>query len=123
MAWYGCSESLSSLMPRVPSNTQATLQTQIKCREKGRLIRVYACYAYINVLKVSKLHRHIIGFPIDTNYDPPFLCYERKDVMLPFSDDTQAEVIEFYNSSYRYLDDLLNIANNFFDSMVLNSVT
>ena len=43
--------------------------------------------------------------------------------MLPFSDDTQAEVIEFYNSSYRYLDDLLNIANNFFDSMVLNSVT
>ena len=30
----------------------------------------------------------------------------------------QSEVIEAFNSTSRYLDDLLNIHNNFFDSMV-----
>ena len=35
-------------------------------------------------------------------------CYER-DFMLSLSDDYQSEVIEAYNSTYRYLDDLLNI--------------
>ena len=38
--------------------------------------------------------------------------------MLSLSDDTQSEVIEAFNSTSRYLDDLLNIDNNFFDSMV-----
>ena len=38
--------------------------------------------------------------------------------MLSLSDDNQSEVIEAFNSSFRYLDDLLNIDNNFFDSMV-----
>ena len=38
--------------------------------------------------------------------------------MLSLSDDTQSDVIEAFNSTSRYLDDLLNIDNNFFDSMV-----
>ena len=38
--------------------------------------------------------------------------------MLSFSDANQSEVIEAFNSTFRYLDDLLNIDNNFFDSMV-----
>ena len=38
--------------------------------------------------------------------------------MLSLSDDNKSEVIESFNSSPRYLDDLLNIDNNFFDSMV-----
>ena len=38
--------------------------------------------------------------------------------MLSLSDATQSEVIEAFNSTSRYLDDLLNIDNNFFDSMV-----
>ena len=37
-------------------------------------------------------------------------CYER-DLMLSLSD-------EAFNSTSRYLDDLLNIDNNFFDSIV-----
>ena len=37
--------------------------------------------------------------------------------MLSLSDDNQSEVIEAVNSTSRYLDDLLNIDNNFFDSM------
>ena len=38
--------------------------------------------------------------------------------MLSLSDDNQSGVIEAFNSTSRYLDDLLNIENNFFDSMV-----
>ena len=46
-----------------------------------------------------------------------FFCYET-DFMVSFSDDNQSEVIEAFNSTSRYLDDLLNIDNNFFDRMV-----
>ena len=44
-------------------------------------------------------------------------CYER-DFMLSLSEDNQSGVIEAFNSTSRYLDGLLNIDNNFFDSMV-----
>ena len=44
-------------------------------------------------------------------------CYESV-FMLSLSDDNQSEVIEAFNSTSRYLDDLLNIDNNFFDNMV-----
>ena len=44
-------------------------------------------------------------------------CYER-DFMLSLSEDNQSGVAEAFNSTSRYLDDLLNIDNNFFDSMV-----
>ena len=38
--------------------------------------------------------------------------------MLSLSEDNQSGVIEAFNSTSLYLDDLLNIDNNFFDSMV-----
>ena len=38
--------------------------------------------------------------------------------MLSLSEDNQSGVIEAFNSTSQYLDDLLNIDNNFFDSMV-----
>ena len=38
--------------------------------------------------------------------------------MLSLSEDNQSEVIEAFTSTSRYLDDLLNIDNNLFDSMV-----
>ena len=38
--------------------------------------------------------------------------------MLSLSEDNQSGVIEAFNSTSRYLDDLLNIDNKFFDSMV-----
>ena len=37
-------------------------------------------------------------------------CYER-DFMLSLSDNNQADIIEAFNSTSRYLDDLLNIDN------------
>ena len=44
-------------------------------------------------------------------------CYER-DFMLSLAEDNKSGVIEAFNSASRYLDDLLNIDNNFFDGMV-----
>ena len=38
--------------------------------------------------------------------------------MISHSDDTQAKVIEAFNSTSRYLDGLLNIANPYFEGMV-----
>ena len=38
--------------------------------------------------------------------------------MLSLSEDTQSEIIEAFNATFRYLDDILNIDNNFFDSVV-----
>ena len=37
--------------------------------------------------------------------------------MSSLSEDNKSDVIEAFNSTSRYLDDLLNIDNNFFDSM------
>ena len=70
----------------------------------------------------SKLYRQIVGIPMGTNCAPLvadlfLFCYER-DFMLSLSEDNQSDVIEAFNSISRYLDDLLNIDNNFFDSMV-----
>ena len=38
--------------------------------------------------------------------------------MLSLSEDNQSDLIEAFNSTSRYLDDLLNIDNNYFDIMV-----
>ena len=45
------------------------------------------------------------------------LCYER-DIILCLSDNNHAAAIEAFNSTSRYLDNLLNIDNPYFDLMV-----
>ena len=70
----------------------------------------------------SKLYRKIVGILMGTNCGPLvadlfLFCYER-DFMLSLSEDNQSNVIEAFNSTSRYLNDLLNIDNNFFDRMV-----
>ena len=44
-------------------------------------------------------------------------CYER-DFMISLSDVKQAEIIEVFKSTSRYLDDLLNTDNPYFEGMV-----
>ena len=44
-------------------------------------------------------------------------CYER-DFMMSLSDDKQADVIDAFNITSIYLDDILNINNVYFDKMV-----
>ena len=70
----------------------------------------------------TKLYRHIVGIPMGTNCAPLvadlFLyCYER-DFMDSLNHDNQADVIEAFISTSRYLDDLLNIDNPYFEGMV-----
>ena len=69
----------------------------------------------------TKLYRQIVGIPMGINCPPHvtdlfLFCYER-DFMLSLSGDEDAEVIEAFNSTSIYLDDLLNI-NTYFDGMV-----
>ena len=49
--------------------------------------------------------------------DLVFFCYER-DFMKDLSNDNQADIIKVFNSTSRYLDDLLNIDNHYFEGMV-----
>ena len=70
----------------------------------------------------SKLYRQVVGIPMGTNCAPLaadlfLLCYDR-DFMMSLSDDTQADVIDAFNTTSRYLDDILNINNVYFDNMV-----
>ena len=44
-------------------------------------------------------------------------CYER-DFMLSLSDNDETDIIEAFNSTSRYLDDLRNIDNPYFEQMV-----
>ena len=46
-----------------------------------------------------------------------WFCYER-DFMLSLSDNNQTDIIEAFNSTSRYLDDLLNIDKPYFEQMV-----
>ena len=70
----------------------------------------------------TKLYRQVVGSPMGTNCAPlaadVFLfCYEM-DFMISRSDDKQADVIDAFNTTSRYLDDILNINNVYFDNMV-----
>ena len=70
----------------------------------------------------TKLYRQTIGIPMETNCAPLvadliLFCYER-DFMKSLSRENQADIIEAFNSTSRYLDDLLNIDNIYFDTMV-----
>ena len=70
----------------------------------------------------TKLYRQNIGIPMGTNCAPLvadlfLFCYER-DFMKSLSRENQADIIEAFNSTSRYLDDLLNIDNIYFDQMV-----
>lgn len=70
----------------------------------------------------NNVFRQVIGIPMGTNCAPLvadlFLyCYER-DFMLTLSPDTQADVITAFNNTSRYLDDVLNMDNEYFAAMV-----
>ena len=66
----------------------------------------------------SKLYGHIVGIQMGTNCAPLvadlfLFCYER-DFMLYLPDNYRNDIIEAFNSTSRYLDDLLNIDNPYF---------
>ena len=70
----------------------------------------------------SKLYGQIVAIPMGT-YCAPLVadlflfCYE-VGFMLSLSDKNQTDIIEAFNLTSRYLDDLLNIDNPYFEQMV-----
>ena len=69
----------------------------------------------------TKLCKHNVCISMGTNYAPVvadlfLFCYER-DFMMSLSEDKQPKIIEAFNSTSRYLDELLNIDNTYFDVM------
>ena len=95
----------------------------------------YNAWSYLNACDVltflldnifirfgTQLYRQVVGIPMCTNCAPLvadlfLFCYDR-DFMMSLSDENQADVIDTFNSTSRYLDDILNINNIYFDNMV-----
>ena len=100
------------------------LQKNLKNITHGH-VKMYALTFLLDNIFIrfcTKLYWQVVGIPMGTNCAPlvadVFLfCYE-KDFMMSLSDDKQADVIDAYNTTSRYLDDLLNINNDYFDNMV-----
>ena len=70
----------------------------------------------------TKLYRQVVGIPMGINCAPLvadlfLFCYER-DFMMSLFDAKQADVIDVFNTTSRYLDDILDINNVYFDNMV-----
>ena len=74
----------------------------------------------------TKLYRQVVRIPIDTNCahlvaDLFLFCYER-DFIMSLSDDKQADIIDAFNITSRYLDDILNINNVYFDKYGMSNI-
>ena len=74
----------------------------------------------------SKLYRQNVGIPMGTNRAPPppplvadlfLFCYER-DFMKSLTKEKRYDMINAFNSTSRYLCDLLNIDNIHFEQML-----
>ena len=90
------------------------------CQNVGEALIILLDNIYIRF--GTKLYRQIVGIPMGTNCAPLvadlfLFCYER-DFMRSLSDVKQAEIIKEFKSTSRYLDDLWNIDNPYFESMV-----
>ena len=65
------------------------------------------------------LYRQIVGIPMGTNCAPLVAdSFVKRYFMTSLFDVKQAEIIEAFKSTSRYLDDLLNIDNPYFEGMV-----
>ena len=113
-----------------PKPTRPRTYTTTLLDKLGNIITILISKPADNYLRVAHYLFYLLSLngragqiTRETNYlwvtiDELFLfCYER-DFMQSLSDDSQFEDIEPFDSTSLYLDDLLNIDNNFYDSMV-----
>ena len=109
--------NLTTVPKRLPTNANYIDLSNNTIEQLGQL--PFVSYPMLQGLNMSW---NMIRFIYGTNCAPLvadlfLFCYER-DFMLSLSEENQSGIIEAFNSTSRYLDDLLNIDNNFFDSMV-----
>ena len=68
----------------------------------------------------TKLFRQMVGIPMGTNCTPlvaDLSCYDMKETSWYLFLKKNNLVIEAFRSTCRYLDDLLNIDNKYFDGL------
>ena len=79
------------------------------------LDNIFVCFG-------TKLYRKVFGIPMGTNCAPLvvdlFLFCNMRDFIIYLSDDKQVDYIDAFNTTSRYLDDVLNINKVYFDNMV-----
>ena len=97
-------------------------QNDINCGHVRKCVALHYLLDNIFVRFGSKLYRQIVSIPMGTNCAPLvadlfLFCYER-GFMLSLSDNNQTDIIEAFNSTSRYLDDLHSIDNPYFEQMV-----
>ena len=75
-----------------------------------------------NIRFGNKLYRQIFGDSMGTDCAPLVadlrLFYYERDFMTSLSNDNQADIIESFNSTSRYLDNLFDIENPYFEGMI-----
>ena len=71
---------------------------------------------------LRKLYRQVVRIPMGTNCAPLvvelFLFYYEREFMMSLSDDKQTDIIDAFNTTFRYLDYILNIDNVYFDNIL-----
>ena len=89
------------------------------------LVKMYDALTFLleNILfDLAPLYRQVVEIPMGTNCAPLvadlfLFCYER-DFMMSLSDYKQADAIDVFNTTSRYLDGISNINNVYFNNMV-----
>ena len=109
--WFVTTNVLSSL----PMCTKFIIYGLVKTFVRPLLDNIFIRFG-------TKLYKQIIGIPMGT-YCAPLVadlflfCYERA-FMKSLSPENQADIIEAFNSTSRYLDALLNIDNIYSEQMI-----
>ena len=72
----------------------------------------------------NNVYKQIVGIPMGTNCAPLIadlllFCYER-DFMLSLNSDSESTIIDNFNNTCRYLDDIFNIDNPMFSNYISN---
>ena len=95
------------------------------------LVRMYECDALSYLLEKiyirfgNKLYRRIVGIPMGTICAPLvtdlfFFCYVKAFTPSLSNDNNQADIIEAFNSTSRYLDNILNFDQIYPPELQLN---
>ena len=94
--------------------------TLMSCQKVCEALTFLLDNIYINF--GNKLFRQIVGIPMGTNCASLvaglfLFCYER-DFVMSLAEEKQSEVIEAFRSISKYLADLINIDNKYFDGLI-----
>ena len=114
---------MDDLIGKVPSSLHVML---FSLPEKHRNFTFWSCQKVcdastflldnIYIRFGTKLFRQFVGIPIGTNCAQ--LAADLFLFMMSLSEEKQSEVIEAFRSTSRYLDDIFNIDNKYFDGLI-----